>query len=89
VDAEAFVKAVEERLLPINPIIEFAIKRQLYVVRADRRNMTPEQAAQFIEKMSGALELFVGPTKARQEREFMINILRKTAPGFKIRNDLS
>jgi hypothetical protein len=82
VDSEAFVRAVEERLLPIAPIIEFAIKKQLNEVGADRSTLTPEQAMRFIDKMTGALDLFAGPTKALESKQFMLKALRRAAPGY-------
>ncbi len=82
VDSEAFVKAVEERILPIAPIVEFAIKKQLNEVGADRSSLTPDQAMRFIDKMTGALDLFAGPTKALEAKQFMLKALRRTAPGY-------
>lgn len=81
-DSEGFVKAVEERFIPIAPIIEFAIKKQLSEVGADRRTLTAEQAIKFIDKMVGALDLFLGPTQAKESRQVMLKDLRKFAPEY-------
>jgi hypothetical protein len=81
-DSEAFVKTVEDRLLPIAPIIEFAIKKQLNEVGADRKSLTPEQAMRFIDKMADALDLFAGPTKAMESKQFMLKALRRSAPEY-------
>ncbi|MFH0816977.1 MAG: hypothetical protein V1934_09230 [Methanobacteriota archaeon] len=81
-DSESFVKAVEDRLLPIAPIIEFAIKKQLNEVGADRKTLTPEQAMRFIDKMADALDLFAGPAKAVESKQFMLKALRRSAPEY-------
>jgi hypothetical protein len=81
-DSEGFVKAVEERLLPIAPIIEFAIRKQLNEVGADRRTLTPAQAMRFIDKMAEALDLFAGPAQARDAKQFMLKALRRAAPEY-------
>jgi len=81
-DSEGFVKAVEERFVPIAPIIEFAIKKQLAEVGADRKTLTAEQAVKFIDKMVGALDLFLGPTQAKDSKQIMMKDLRKYAPEY-------
>lgn len=73
---------MEEKLIPIAPIVEFAIKKQLHDVGADRNNMTPEQAIQFIDKMAEALEMFLGDGGSRDSRKLMMSALRKYAPDY-------
>lgn len=81
-DSDGFVRDVEERLLPMAPIIEYAIRKQLTDVGASRSSLTPVQAMKFIEKMTEALDLFAGPTEAREARMFMLKALRRRAPEF-------
>lgn len=81
-DSEGFVRAVEEKLVPIAPIIEFAIKKQLNEVGADRKTLTAEQAMKFIDNMVNALDLFLGPTLARDSRQLMLKELRRSAPEY-------
>ena len=81
-DSAGFVSEVEEKLVPIAPIIGFAINKQLGDVGADRDNMTPEQAIQFIDNMTEALEMFLGDGGSRKSRKMMISTLRKYAPDY-------
>ena len=81
-DSEGFVKAVEGHFVPIAPIIEFAIRKQLSEVGADRRTLTAEQAVKFIDKMVGALDLFLGPSQAKESKQVMMKELRKFAPEY-------
>lgn len=69
-------------MVSIAPIIEFAIKKQLENIGADRDNMTAEQAIQFIDVMTDALEMFLGAGESRKSRKLMISTLRKYAPDY-------
>ena len=81
-DSEGFITEVEEKLVPIAPIVEFAIAKQMGEVGASREMMSPEQAVQFINKMTEALELFLGGKDASESRKFMTSTLRKYAPEY-------
>jgi hypothetical protein len=69
-------------LVPVSPILEFAIKKQLNDVGASRDHLTAEQAIQFIKKMTEALDLFIGTSEAQKARKMMISALRKSAPEY-------
>jgi hypothetical protein len=58
-------------LVPVSPILEFAIKKQLNDVGASRDHLTAEQAIQFIKKMTEALDLFIGTSEAQKARKMM------------------
>ena len=81
-DSRGFVSDIEEKLTPIAPIIEFAIKKQLMDIGADRDTLTPEMAVKFINNMTDALELFLGRGEATRSRKFMVSTLRKYAPDY-------
>lgn len=69
-------------MVPVSPILEFAIKKQLNDVGASRDHLTAEQAIQFIKKMTEALDLFIGTSEAQKARKMMISALRKSAPEY-------
>lgn len=79
-DSEGFVAAVEGHLVPIAPIIGFAIKKQLADIGADRHNLTPELALRFIDRMTDALDLFLGKKGALDARSMMLKEFRRHAP---------
>lgn len=81
-DSDGFISEVEKKLVPIAPIIGFAMKKQMAEVGADKETMTPEQAIKFIDKMTEALDLFLGSRGATESRNIMITILRKYAPEY-------
>ncbi|MEW5936829.1 MAG: hypothetical protein AB1665_03300 [Candidatus Thermoplasmatota archaeon] len=81
-DSEGFVRAVEERLVPIAPIIGYAIKKQLHDIGADRRSLTPELSLLFIDRMVSALDLFLGQKGAKEAKHLMLKELRRFAPEY-------
>ena len=81
-DSKGFISDIEEKMVPIAPIVEFAIKKQMAEVGATEDLMTPEQAILFIKNMSAALELFLGANGARESKKFMTSTLRKYAPDY-------
>ena len=81
-DSNGFISEIEKKLVPIAPIVEFAINKQMGEVGACREYMTPEQAIEFIGKMTAALELFLGHNGAAESRKFMMSMLRKYAPDY-------
>jgi len=82
VDSKGFIENIEERFVPISPIIEFAIKKQLAEIGATREDLDGRQAMLFIDNMTNALELFLGKAEARKKRKYMISLLRKYAPEY-------
>jgi len=81
-DSRGFVEDVEERFVPISPIIEYAIKKQLAEIGATKDDLDPDQAMKFIDKMTDALELFLGSAEAKKKRNTMISLLRNYAPDY-------
>ena len=81
-DSKGFIENIEGRLVPISPIIEFAINKQLAEIGATKNDLDGEQAMQFIKNMTEALELFLGEVEARKKRKYMISLLREYAPEY-------
>ncbi len=81
-DSRKFVEELESQFIPISPIMEFAIRKQLAEIGATKDDLDPRQAMQFIEKMTEALELFLGSVESRKKRKYMISLLRKHAPEY-------
>ncbi len=79
-DSIGFISDIEKEFVPIAPIVEFAINKQMQEVGASKEYMNPKQALEFIDNMADALEMFLGKDKARDSRKFMISTLRKHAP---------
>ncbi|KYK27890.1 MAG: hypothetical protein AYK23_02045 [Candidatus Proteinoplasmatales archaeon SG8-5] len=68
--------------MPVSPILEYAIKKQLNDVGATRDHLSAEQAIHFINKMTEALDLFIGAAEAQKARKMMISALRRSAPEY-------
>ena len=81
-DSKGFIENIEERLVPISPIIEFAINKQLADRGATTDDLDGKQAMMFIENMTEALELFLGKPEARKKRKYMMSLLRKYDPDY-------
>ncbi|MCK5024018.1 MAG: hypothetical protein KAR56_00195 [Thermoplasmata archaeon] len=81
-DSKGFVENIEERLVPISPIIEFAINKQLAKTGATKDDLDGKQAMKFIDNMTEALELFLGKIEANKKRKDMMSILRQYAPEY-------
>ena len=81
-DSKGFIDNIEERLVPISPIIEFAISKQLAEIGATKDDLDGRQAMMFIENMTEALELFLGKTEARKKRNDMMSLLSQYDPEY-------
>ncbi len=81
-DSKGFIDNIEEQFVPISPIIEFAINKQLAQIGATKDDLDGKQAMTFIENMTEALELFLGVAEAKKKRKYMISLLRKYAPEY-------
>ena len=81
-DSKGFISEIEEKMVPIAPIVEFAIKKQIAEVGATKELMNPKQAILFINNMTEALELFLGVNGAMESKKFMTSTLRKYAPDY-------
>ena len=81
-DSQRFIDDVAEKLIPVSPILEFAINKQLADIGASKEHLTAEQAIEFIDNMTEALDLFIGAAEAKRARKMMISALRKSAPEY-------
>ena len=81
-DSKGFIENIEEQCVPISPIIEFAINKQLAQIGATKDDLDGKQAMMFIENMTEALGLFLGNVEAKKKRKYMISLLRKDAPEY-------
>ena len=81
-DGKIFIEAVEKELVPASPILGHAIRKQLADLGTTPSDLTPGDAMRFIEKMTEALELFMGRAEAQRNRKFMMSLLRKQAPEY-------
>jgi hypothetical protein len=81
-DSVRFIGDVEKELVPISPILEFAIKKQLADIGANKEHLSAGQAIQFIDRMTEALDLFLGAAEAKKARKMMVSALRKSAPEY-------
>ncbi|MDO9537529.1 MAG: hypothetical protein Q7J68_04335 [Thermoplasmata archaeon] len=81
-DGKGFIGNIEENLVPISPIISFAIKKQLAEIGTTVEDLNPKEAMCFIDNMTDALELFLGKTEASKKRKLMLSLLRKYAPEY-------
>ena len=81
-DSKGFIENIEERFVPISPIIEFAISKQLADIGATKEDLDGRQAMMFINNMTKALELFLGNTEAKKKRKYMMTLLREYAPEY-------
>jgi len=81
-DGKGFIESIEKELVPISPIISYAIKKQLADIRTTPSDLNPADAMMFIENMTDALELFMGRADAQKKRKFMMSLLRKHAPEY-------
>ncbi len=81
-DSHGFIDEVEKELVPVSPILEFAIKKQLTEVGAGKEDLSAELAIDFINRMTEALDLFLGAAEAKKARKMMISALRRNAPEY-------
>ena len=81
-DGKGFISTIEKELVPISPIIGYAIKKQLADIGTTETDLTPTDAMKFIENMTDALDLFIGKNDAKKKRKFMVSLLRNYAPEY-------
>ncbi len=81
-DGKAFIANVEKKLVPISPIMGFAIKKQLAEIGTTAEDLSASEALLFIDKMADAMELFLGQAESVKERNAMMSLFRKHAPEY-------
>ncbi len=79
-DSEGFISSVEQKLILLAPITEFMIKKQLSDLGVTRETLTPFKAKKFIDKMTEALQLCLGPEGSKLARKMMLKELRVHSP---------
>ncbi len=79
-DGRKFIDGVKIKLIPIAPILEHAIQKQLNDIGTTPEHMTPDEAEKFIKKLTDALTLFLGKEGAEKARTDMMKEFRKSAP---------
>jgi hypothetical protein len=75
-NSKAFVESIEKKLMILAPITEFMIKKQLSDLGATRETLTHKKAKKFIERMTEALQLCLGPDGSKMARRMMLKELR-------------
>ncbi len=87
-DSSEYLRAVEERLAPMSPMVKPVIERQLAQMGLTRDMLSPRQAEMLVRRVSGALAMFMGPSGAETARSMMMKELRKRAPEYFARQGL-
>jgi hypothetical protein len=75
-DSKSFVESIEEKLVILAPITEFMIKKQLSDLGVTRETLTHQKAKKFIENLTDALQLCLGPDGSKMARRMMLKELR-------------
>lgn len=81
-NGDAFISSVENHLFTLAPITKFIVSKQLKDLNMSRETLTPEQAKEFIDRMSGALVMCLGEEGAQLAKKVMIKKLREHAPEY-------
>ncbi|MHA1989086.1 MAG: hypothetical protein ACW98D_20890 [Promethearchaeota archaeon] len=81
-DSKAFISSIEDNLVTLAPITKFIISKQLNDLKFERDSMSPDQAIEFIEKMTNALIMCLGNDGSQLARKMMMKQLRTYAPGY-------
>ena len=79
-DGEGFITSVENNLVTLAPITKFIISKQLNDLQVNRKSITPEQALEFINRMTNALVMCLGKDGSQLARKMMMKELRNYAP---------
>jgi hypothetical protein len=81
-DGKAFISEIETDFESTSPILSYAIRKQLAEIGTTPEDLTPKEAMQFIERMTDAMEMFLGKSEAIKKRNFMMTLLRRQAPEY-------
>jgi hypothetical protein len=77
-NSEDFIFSIESNLTPLAPVvIPGIIKKQLELLGVTREDITPDKAKLFIDQVTCALELFIGPEGSSNARKLMMKKLRE------------
>ena len=79
-DGEGFITSIENNLVTLAPITKFIISKQLNDLQVNRESITPEQALEFIDRMTNALVMCLGKDGSQLARKMMMKELRNFAP---------
>jgi hypothetical protein len=76
--SEYFIYSIESHLTPLAPVvIPGLFKKQLEQLEVTRNNLSPAKAKQFIDRVSEALALFIGPEGSNNAKKLMMKRLRE------------
>jgi hypothetical protein len=81
-DGNGFIASIENNLVTLAPITKYIINKQLTDLNVNKEHLTPEQALEFINRMSNALVMCLGKDGSQLARKMMIKQLRTYAPTF-------
>lgn len=88
-NSERFISSIESNLTHLAPsVIPGIIKKQLDVLEVNRKNINPTKARIFIEKVSEALALFIGPEGSNTAKKLMMQKLRECCSELEIQRIL-
>lgn len=78
-DSSNFIAEVESRLTALAPeVIPGVIKKQLENLGASSEDLTPEKAIAFVDNVTKALEMFLGPDGSKNAKKLMMRKLRQS-----------
>ena len=84
-NSEKFLVSIETNLTPLAPVvIPGIIKKQLEVLEVTRTNISPDKAKRFIDKVTEALALFIGPEGSKNAKKLMMQKLRESCTSEEI-----
>jgi len=86
-NSKNFIYIIESNLTPLAPVvIPGIIKKQLELLNVTRENITPDKAKLFIDQVSRALELFIGPEGSMNAKKLMMKKLRECCTAEELEN---
>jgi hypothetical protein len=78
-NSKQFINEIEIRLTSLAPeIIPGLLKKQQEALGIDSDEISPEKAKQFVENVSEALALFLGPDGSKSAKKLMMRKLRQS-----------
>lgn len=78
-DSKKFISEIERRLTSLAPeMVPGLIKKQLEKLGTDSDNLSPQKAKIFIENVTEALALFIGPDGSNNAKKLMQRKLRQS-----------
>lgn len=86
-NSEKFIHSISSNLTPLAPVvIPGIIKKQLEILEVTNGDITPVKAKIFIDKVTEALALFIGPEGSKNARKLMLKKLRENCTTEELEN---